>query len=112
MKLGVTEKYDNALKIYTDTTHAHTNMLAMTKTRERDKVLRELEGQLLEIVDIMGYLLEEGDFPYGQDVARLIFTVPDYRVPAHMMKTAGLGLKIALKTGMVKIELSDKGDRT
>lgn len=107
MKQTIQEKYKKVEKEYRDTTHAHTNLSRMTTTSLRDRELLDLEGILLELVDALGYLLEQGSFPYGREVARMIYPVPNYKVNCVTLETAGRGIALSLRTGQMSFTLED-----
>ena len=79
----------------------------MTATTERDELLRELEADMLKTLNLLGFYLEKGHFPYGREVAKLLFPVPNYKPSCQVLETAGRGIAMALRTGQLDLTLED-----
>ena len=106
-KIKVQEKYDRIMQHYTNASQYYTTLSRGVATTARDEEMRDIQGDLLEYVDALGYLLEKGSFPYGREVARMLFTVPDYTPPAHVLEVAARGVALALRTGQLSLTLED-----
>lgn len=104
---NIKQKYDRVFTCYKETCHEHTNLSAMTATTLRDKELSRLEGEMVELVSVLGSILEAGQFPYGREVSELLYPVPNYTPSRVTLETAGRGMALSLRTGQMTFNLDE-----
>ena len=101
------EKFSRVLEFYKGATSRYATLSRGVPTTLRDKEMREVQANILEYVDALGYLLEKGDIPYGREVGKVLFTAPDYQPSSSILEVAARGLAMSYRLGYLTINLKE-----
>jgi hypothetical protein len=105
--MTLTEKHERAVALYHSYMHHYTTLQRGLETKESKKDMEIVEDNLHEVVDNIGHLLECGQFPYGREVSRILYPVPNYRPSLEVAQLAIQGLSIAQRTGQLTYSLTE-----